>query len=75
MISKIIESGWLIENGKRAGDGLAYRFMNNDKGGIMGWTKDSLKALRFARRIDAENFCHHDEDAWRVVEHTWTVQQ
>ena len=61
------ETGWLIENGS----GTAYRFMDNDAGGIVSWTPDHDKALRFARRVDAEQFCHHDEDAWAVVEHMW----
>lgn len=65
------EFGWLIENGKKPGEGLAYRFINNDIGGIPDWTEDPNKALRFARRADAEQFAHHDEDAWCVVEHGW----
>ena len=65
------ETGWLIENGKDSGKGLAYRFMNNEKGGIPDWTEDHNKALRFARREDAEQFAHHDEDAWCIVEHAW----
>lgn len=63
--------GWLIENGKEQGRGLAYRFIDNDMGGIPGWTEDPNKALRFARREDAEQYAHHDEDAWRIVEHGW----
>ena len=63
--------GWLIENGKKQGEGLAYRFIDNDNGGWGGWTEDHNKAIRFARREDAEQFAHHDEDAWRIVEHGW----
>lgn len=66
-----IEYGWLIENGKQAGDGLAYRFIDNDAGGMPAWTEDHNKALRFARRADAEQFAYHDEDAWRIVQHAW----
>jgi hypothetical protein len=69
--AKVTEYGWLVENGKNAGEGLAYRFINNDNGGIWDWTEDHNKALRFARREDAEQFAHHDEDAWRVVQHGW----
>lgn len=65
------EFGWLIENGKKPGAGLSYRFINNDLDGIPDWTEDPNKALRFARRADAEQFAHHDEDAWCVVEHGW----
>jgi hypothetical protein len=61
------ETGWLIENGKDADKGVAYRFMNNEKGGILDWTEDPAKALRFARRDDAEQFAYHDEDAWRII--------
>jgi hypothetical protein len=64
------ETGWLIENGGQFEE-LRYRFMDNDAGGVIGWTPDHAKALRFARRADAEQFCYHDEDAWRVVEHMW----
>jgi hypothetical protein len=60
--------GWLIENGKQAGSGLAYRFMEH---GMVGWTEDPNKALAFARRKDAEQFAEEDEDAWRIVEHGW----
>jgi hypothetical protein len=65
------EYGWLIENGKKQGEGLAYRFIDNDMGGMSGWTEDHSKALRFARRQDAEQFAYHDEDAWRIVQHAW----
>ena len=61
------EQGWLIANGKNQGEGLAYRFINNDWAGMSDWTEDQDKAIRFARREDAEQFAHHDEDAWRVV--------
>ena len=71
LIGLTTETGWLIENGKDAGKGLSYRFINNDKGGIPDWTDDHNKALRFARREDAEQFAYHDEDAWRIVEHAW----
>lgn len=32
------------------------------------WTPDQEKALRFARRVDAEQFCRDDEDAWHILE-------
>lgn len=62
--------GWIIANGKKEGEGLAYRFIDNDAGGVTGWTPDVNKALRFARREDAEQFAHHDDDAWRMVDHS-----
>jgi hypothetical protein len=61
------ESGWLVENGK-SGEELRYRTMEQ---GLPVWTTDNLKALRFARRVDAELFAAEDEDAWRVAEHVW----
>ena len=57
---------WLVENGKQAGSGLAYRRMDQ---GMSTWTEDPHKAIRFARRADAEMFAEEDEDAWRIVEH------
>lgn len=33
------------------------------------WTTDRDKALRFARRRDAEAFCADDEDAWKILPH------
>ena len=57
---------WLVENGKQAGAGLAYRRMDQ---GIPTWTEDPHRAMRFARRADAEMFAEEDEGAWRLVEH------
>lgn len=62
--SAVEEVGWLVENGSRT----AYRTMEN---GIPVWTPDVNKALRFARRVDAELFCAADEDARHVAEHIW----
>lgn len=62
------EYGWLVENGKKQGEGLAYRCMDH---GSIEWTEDPHKALRFARRVDAEAFAQEDEDAWRIVEHAF----
>lgn len=61
------EYGWLVENGRDVPD-LRYRTMDNS--GIT-WTNDHNKALRFARRADAEMFAAEDEDAWRIVQHAW----
>lgn len=61
------EYGWLVENGRDVPD-LRYRTMDNS--GIT-WTDDHNKALRFARRADAEMFAAEDEDAWRIVQHAW----
>lgn len=61
------EYGWLVENGRNPPD-LRYRTMDNS--GIT-WTDDHNKALRFARRADAEMFAAEDEDAWRIAQHAW----
>lgn len=39
--------------------------------GHLTWTTDSLKALRLARRADAEMIAEIVDDCWRVVEHMW----
>ena len=64
----IRESGWVIENGK-TGDDLRYRTMEQ---GSVTWTADNLKAIRFARRADAEMFAEEDDGAWRIAEHIWS---
>jgi hypothetical protein len=61
------EYGWLVENGRDVPD-LRYRTMTAE--GIT-WTDDHNKAIRFARRADAEMFAAEDEDAWRIVQHAW----
>lgn len=62
-----METGWLIENGK-FGDELRYRTIDQ---GLPVWTADHMKAIRFARRADAELFAAEDDDAWRIAEHVW----
>ena len=51
--------GFIVSNGK----GNAWRMW--DEAGPE-WTYDRDKALRFARREDAEVFAREDEDAWRI---------
>lgn len=60
------ETGWLVENGMPSD--IKYRFMDDDG---PQWTRDPLKAIRFARRADAEMFAAGDDDAWRIVEHVF----
>lgn len=62
------EVGWLIENGE-SGEKLRYRTVDH---GLSTWTADNLKALRFARREDAETFAAEDDAAWRIAEHVWS---
>lgn len=61
------ESGWLVENGEDAPQ-IMYRTIEQ---GLPVWTADPNKAIRFARRADAEMFCAEDNEAWRVAEHIW----
>jgi hypothetical protein len=51
--------GWIIANA----DETAFRAWH------MGpiWTDSRDKALRFARREDAETFAREDEDAWKIL--------
>jgi hypothetical protein len=62
------EISWVIENGK-SGDELRYRTIEQ---GTVTWTADNMKALRFARRADAEMFAQEDDAAWRIAEHIWS---
>lgn len=59
------QTGWLVESG-----GNVPRYRTMDASGIQ-WTDDPNKAIRFARRGDAEMFAAGDEDAWLLVEHMW----
>ena len=63
------EKAWLIESGAAAPN-TEYRYMDQ-----MGfhWSKDVNKAIRFARREDAEMAAAGDEDAWSIVEHEWVT--
>jgi len=62
---------WLIENGKD-GEDIRYRGWAE---GWPYWVKDPYKALWFVRREDAEAISAEDEDAWRIVEHGFEVEQ
>lgn len=60
-----IETGWLIEHHK--GGDIFYLTIENEG---VAWTRDSLKALRFAREQDAQMFAY-GEDCDKVAEHMW----
>jgi hypothetical protein len=66
------ETGWVIDNGRLPPD-TRYRFMNEV--GLVDWTGDLDQALRFARRIDAENFSKQDEEAWCITKHQWIPKE
>lgn len=60
--------GWLIEKG----DPPVYHLVSNDYD--EHWSVDANKALRFARREDAQAYSDHigwTSPPVRVVEHTW----
>jgi len=59
------EIGWLIE---RTIDGMVHYLTIEHE--MVAWTSDSLKALRFARRQDADMFAY-GEDCERIAEHQW----
>lgn len=61
------EYGWLVE---REINGIPH-WRTIDRGFIT-WTTDSVKAIRFCRREDAEMFAFEDEDAERITDHIWT---
>lgn len=57
-------NGYVVDNGKEGAD-KRYRCMNQY--GLVDWTPDQDKGLRFARREDAESFSREDEDAWCIT--------
>ena len=63
------EFGWVIEHG--ASEISRPRYW----GGVHGWTYDNLKAVRFAREIDAQSQAEADDDGvpnnYRIKEHGW----
>lgn len=58
------ELAWLVERGSP----VEYAYMD-DMG--VHWTSDPNKAMRLARREDAEMFAAGSDDAVRVCEHMW----
>lgn len=59
------ETGWLMENGE-----VISKYIGVIDGALR-WTDDNLKALRLARRADAEALCEIVDDCWQIVEHMW----
>jgi len=64
------EFAWLVES-KDTSKGVYYLTLRHDVPGF--WTTDVDKALRFARRQDAEDYVGFwdDEGVSRAVEHGW----
>lgn len=62
------EIGWLIEH--RTARPHKWRTW---EGGWPDWTTDSVKALRLARKVDAENMACEDPEDVIVTEHIWST--
>lgn len=62
------ERGWLIEHDSKAG-GPVYLTVENE---MFTWTRDSTKAIRLCRRVDAELLAQIVlNDCDRIAEHQW----
>lgn len=61
-----IETGWLLE--RRDNSKIEWLALSN---GDWAWTGDSTKALRFARKQDADAMSEIISDAEYVTEHQW----
>ena len=66
-MSETVERGWLIERSTEHGP--AYIFVDSNE--MLGWTHDSLQAIRFARKEDAEQVARMIDDAEKITEHEW----
>ena len=68
-----VETGWLIEH-QDTSKGVRYMTLRYDVPGF--WTEDSLKALRFARKQDADDFLEYfapiEGEMDKAVEHQWS---
>jgi hypothetical protein len=62
-----IETAWLMEQSTPAGSLYAYQ----DSNGFVQWSCDPNKAIRFARRVDAEMFGGECLLNWEATEHIW----
>jgi hypothetical protein len=68
-VSANVETGWLIE---RALGGAPIYYGKDDEVDALGWTKDHARAIRYARREDAQ--MQIEDIGWteaRPVEHQW----
>lgn len=61
------EEGWLVE--KMVNGNVHYISANY----VLEWTHDPNKALRLARREDAEALCTIVEDADKIAQHEWPI--
>lgn len=66
-MQKTTEHGWLVE--RRSGGVPEWLYVHNE---FFQWTRDSLLAIRFCRREDAEQVAAViGEDCEYVTEHQW----
>jgi hypothetical protein len=61
-----VERGWLIE-GTHMGDVLGTHWWSAD----LGFTADANRAVRFARKLDAQNFQREYRVKGTATEHEW----
>ena len=71
------ETGWVIEHG--ASEPCKPRYWAGKSwDGLSEWTYDHMKAIRFAREIDAQRVAEAADDGvpnnYRVCEHAWYLQ-
>lgn len=68
------EIGWLIEDAASPVSAPMYAFLPENRLQRIDWTRDSVKALRFARKQDATMFAHqfHELANVRIAEHAWS---
>ncbi len=67
-----LETGWLVE-GKHLDSSAHWYTLGEEYEDGFEWTKEAHRALRFARKIDAENFIN--DIGWTDVvatEHMWS---
>ena len=64
------ETGWLIEH---EDEPMWLTLRPGEAAYEVCWTKDSLEALRFARRCDADDYASTflEEGPIRITEHRW----
>ena len=69
------ETGWVIERGDSEPSRPLY-FVGYDFAERGSWSHDNLKAIRFARKVDAERVSASIDDGAvdvpdRICEHAW----
>lgn len=66
------ETGWVIERAEYLNPGSGPYYLTVGEMDMFDWTPDSLLAIRFARRQDAEMVSRIlDDDVGKIAEHMW----